>query len=86
MTGRLRTVEEIAELLSVPVSWVRDHTRSGEIPHVPLGHYKRYREDDVLAWVETLIQPGKPGRRAYSGRNRSPRTADTAEGATTTKE
>ena len=60
MSERLRTADEIAELLSVPVSWVREHTRSGAIPHLELGRYKRYREDDVLAWLEELSAGGGP--------------------------
>jgi hypothetical protein len=32
MTERLLTADEVAELLSVPVSWVRESTRSGRSP------------------------------------------------------
>ena len=42
MTDRLLEAKEVAELLSVPETWVREHTRSGAIPHVPLGRYVRY--------------------------------------------
>ena len=48
---RLLTAPDVAELLSVPVSWVREHTRSGRIPHVQLGRYVRYREETLLTWV-----------------------------------
>lgn len=51
----LLTVEEVAELLKVPVSWVYEHTRSrasGRIPGFRLGKYWRFREGDVLAWIE----------------------------------
>jgi excisionase family DNA binding protein len=51
---RLLEAVEVAELLSVKESWVRDHTRSGDIPHVALGRYVRYRREDVLAWVDEL--------------------------------
>lgn len=44
MSDRLLTAAEIAERLSVPVSWVRESTRSGAMPCVELGRYKRYRE------------------------------------------
>lgn len=37
MTDRLLTADEVAELLAVPVSWVRESTRSGAMPHVELG-------------------------------------------------
>jgi excisionase family DNA binding protein len=51
MADRLFTAADVAELLSVPVSWVREHTRSGRIPHVQLGHYVRYRQESVVSWV-----------------------------------
>jgi excisionase family DNA binding protein len=51
LNDRLLTAVDVAELLSVPVSWVREHTRSGRIPHVQLGHYVRYREETVVSWV-----------------------------------
>lgn len=47
----LLTATDVAELLSVPVSWVREHTRSGRIPHVQLGRYVRYRQKTVVSWV-----------------------------------
>ena len=50
-SDRLLTAADVAELLSVPVSWVREHTRSGRIPHVQLGHYVRYRHETVVSWV-----------------------------------
>ena len=49
------TVREVAELLQVPVSWVygRMRKRSTErLPGYRLGKYWRFREDEVLAWVE----------------------------------
>ena len=63
---QLLTAEEVAELLGVPLSWVRDHTRSGHIPHIRLGRYIRYDRDDVLAWVESLKTGGGPRFRCHS--------------------
>lgn len=51
MSDRLLTAADVAELLSVPVSRVREHTRSGRIPHVQLGHYVRYRQETVVTWI-----------------------------------
>ena len=48
---RLLTAADVAELLSVPVSWVREHTRSGLIPHIQLGRYVRYRQETVVTWI-----------------------------------
>jgi excisionase family DNA binding protein len=47
----LLNADEVAALLSVPVRWVREHTRGGLIPHVRLGRYIRYRRPTVLAWI-----------------------------------
>lgn len=62
---RLLTADEVGDLLSVPVSWVREHTRNGTIPHVPLGRYVRYERDDVLAWVKSLKTGGGPRFRRH---------------------
>jgi excisionase family DNA binding protein len=62
---RLRTADEIADVLAVPLSWVREHTRSGAIPHVRLGRYVRYSLPAVLAWAEGLAQGGGPTFRRY---------------------
>lgn len=51
----LLTVEEVAEILRVPVSWVYERTRSRSMDRIPgfrLGKYWRFREADVLAWIE----------------------------------
>lgn len=52
MSDRLLEAAEVAELLSVPVSWVRAETRAGRIPHLELGRYKQYDRQAVLAWLE----------------------------------
>lgn len=66
MSERLLTANEVAELLAVPVSWVRDHTRSNVIPHIVLGRYLRYRHDEVVAWLDTLAAGGGPRFRRYT--------------------
>lgn len=51
----LLTVEEVAEILHVPPSWVYERTRrraSDRIPGFRLGKYWRFREADVTAWIE----------------------------------
>ncbi len=53
--GRLLTVQDVAELLKLPVSWVygRTRTRSADrIPGFRLGKYWRFREADILVWLE----------------------------------
>ena len=51
----LLTVEEVAELLRVPLSWVYERTRKRSMDRIPgfrLGKYWRFREADVLAWLD----------------------------------
>jgi excisionase family DNA binding protein len=45
-----------AEHLGVPVSWVREQTRNGAIPYVPLGKYRRYRLEALDEWVAGLAR------------------------------
>jgi excisionase family DNA binding protein len=57
------TVEEVAELLHVPRSWVYEHTRqrsNDRIPAFRLGKYWRFRESDVLAWIERQRVGSRP--------------------------
>jgi excisionase family DNA binding protein len=49
--ARLLIAEEVAELLAVPESWVREATREGRIPYVALGRYRRYEQDAILAFL-----------------------------------
>ena len=54
-SDRLLTVEELAERLNLPESWIYAHTRkrSGDpIPGFRLGKYWRFREAEVLQWLE----------------------------------
>ena len=59
MSDRLLTAEEVAELLAVPVSWVRESSRSGAMPHVRLGRYVRFELPAVEAWLEQCRNPGR---------------------------
>jgi excisionase family DNA binding protein len=52
---RLLTVNEVADLLQVPVSWVYGRTRKRSLDRLPgyrLGKYWRFDREQVLAWVE----------------------------------
>jgi excisionase family DNA binding protein len=64
----LLTAAEVATLLGVPLSWVRDQSRRGRIPTVTLGRYRRYRLEAIEAWIEEL----EAGKRTPPAR--SPRT------------
>lgn len=61
--AQLLTIEEVAELLNVPVSWVYGRTRrrsTDPIPGFRLGKYWRFRETDVLAWIERQRVGARP--------------------------
>jgi excisionase family DNA binding protein len=59
LSDRLLDADEVAELLHVPVSWVRHETRAGRIPAIALGRYWRYRRESVLAWIEEREETGR---------------------------
>ena len=53
----LLTVQEVAEILKVPVSWVYEHTRkegAARLPHIKIGKYLRFEEQAVRQFVEQL--------------------------------
>lgn len=53
---QLLTPEEAAEILRVKVSWLYQHTRrrsQDRIPFVKVGRYLRFREQDLLAYIES---------------------------------
>lgn len=61
--GTLLTVEEVAALLQVPISWVYDRTRKRSIDRIPgfrLGKYWRFRKADILRWIERQRVGGNP--------------------------
>ena len=61
MSERLLNAAEVAELLAVPESWVREHTRNGSMPRIQLGRYIRYRREAVLGWIDSLETSGARG-------------------------
>ena len=52
MAERLLTVQEVADRLRVPLSWVYDRTRSNDIPgQVKIGKYVRIRESELDIYI-----------------------------------
>jgi excisionase family DNA binding protein len=50
----LMTVQQVAELLQVPVSWVYGRLRKRSLERLPgyrLGKYWRFDKEEVLAWL-----------------------------------
>ncbi len=57
LQDELLTVDEVATIFKVPVSWVYERTRRREterIPHKKLGKYLRFVESEVWAWFRQL--------------------------------
>src|SRR5258707_11633618 len=55
---RLLTIQQVADLLHVPASWVYGRTRRRSIERLPgirLGKYWRFREEEIHAWVESQL-------------------------------
>jgi len=53
---KLLTIQQVADLLHVPVSLVYGRTRKRSIERLPgirLGKYWRFREEEIHAWVES---------------------------------
>ena len=51
------TVEEVARLLKVPVSWVYERCRAGTphpLPHLKLGKYLRFGRSALFSYIEGL--------------------------------
>ena len=57
VSDRLLTAAEVADLLAVKESWVREATRDGRLPHLRLGRYRRYRLDGHRALARRRSEP-----------------------------
>lgn len=64
------TIQEAADLLRVPVSWLYERTRTNSVPHVKLGKYLRFDSDELAAWIDELRRDG----RGPAAATRSPRS------------
>ncbi len=54
---RLLTVEEVADMLQVPKSWIYERTRrrgQEQLPHLKVGKYLRFEECTVREFLERL--------------------------------
>ena len=52
---KLATVDQMAEILQVPKSWIYERTRQGQeaIPHYKLGLYVRFDPDEVIKFFKS---------------------------------
>lgn len=73
MNDQLLTARQVAQLLAVPESWVREATRQNTLPHLRLGRYRRYHQADIQAWLENQ----KHGARRLASRATTSLSLDT---------
>ena len=68
--SRLLTVQELADLLQVPLKTIYTwrYKRIGP-PAVPMGKYLRFRAEDVAAWLDSHADAPRngPGKRSQLG-------------------
>lgn len=50
---RLMTAEDVAELLHMKISWVRQRVHKDEIPYYKIGNLVRFNRADILEWLHS---------------------------------
>jgi len=60
--NKLLTPEEMSEVLGVKLSTIYQWTHIGYIPHFKLGRFVRFKERDVLEWLESKKDNGRLDR------------------------
>jgi excisionase family DNA binding protein len=50
-SSKLLAAAELAEIFGVPESWVREQARLGNLPSFKLGHYVRFRIEEVERYL-----------------------------------
>lgn len=75
MTARLLSIPEAAEVLNVPVSWLRDKVTARQVPHTRIGRHVRFTAEHLAAIVaageqQVRARPPVQLRIAPTGRGR----------------
>ena len=60
---KLLNVQEIAVLIGVKPSTIYQWTHQGFIPHVKLGRLLRFKEADIVNWIEKRSTAGRATRK-----------------------
>ncbi|MCH7946475.1 MAG: helix-turn-helix domain-containing protein [candidate division Zixibacteria bacterium] len=60
---KLLTLQEVSELLEVKPSTIYQWTHQGFIPHVKLGRLLRFKEADIVNWIEKRSAAGRATRK-----------------------
>ncbi len=64
---RLLKPQEIADLLCVKPSTIYQWTHEDYIPHIKVGRFVRFRENDVEEWIEKKNNCGRINRKVDVG-------------------
>ena len=62
------TIDEAAALIRVPKSWLYERTRTNTVPHIKLGKYLRFDQQEFLTWVRQFRRDGQ-GRGSQATRS-----------------
>lgn len=62
------TIDEAAALIRVPKSWLYERTRTNAVPHIKLGKYLRFDQQEFLTWARQFRRDGR-GRGAHAVRS-----------------
>ena len=68
---RWLTIDEAAALIRVPKSWLYERTRTNAVPHLKLGKYLRFDQEEFLAWARQFRRDGR-GRPVHAGASNIP--------------
>lgn len=49
----LLTVDDVAKLLKMKTSWVRQRVHKDQIPYYKIGRLVRFKTSDIQKWLET---------------------------------
>ena len=71
MTDRLLTAAELGEMLSFAAGTIVDRAERGTIPAFKLGGRLRFREGEVLDWLEDQPHPCRAARTRRAPQARS---------------
>lgn len=61
----LLTIDQVAELLKVPKTWIYQRTRersSNTIPYYKVGKYLRFKSSEVQGWLQEQRRGWQPER------------------------
>jgi excisionase family DNA binding protein len=75
------TIDEAAALIRVPKSWLYERTRTNTIPHLKLGKYLRFDQDELVTWSRQFRRDGRGrGRQSLGRRDERSKNGEAALG------